>query len=108
MDKEQNILRHILEADLIAKNYDDLKEQHIETVNHLIAALDERDAYWRKLHYLKQQVKKMYTEENMHKIFYLGCSLQTDLKIGNVKYKPKGELFKDYMQNINQSKQEKQ
>ncbi len=108
MDREQNILRYILEAELIAKDYNDLKEEYINMVNRLIVALDERDEYQGKLHYLKQQMKKMYTEENMHKIFYLGCSLQTDLKIGNVKYKPKGELFKDYMQNINQSKQEKQ
>jgi len=45
-----------------------------------------------------------YTEEDMHKMFYLGCSLKTDLKIGKVDYKPKGELFKDYLQSINQPK----
>ncbi len=53
MDKEQNILRYMLEADLIAEDYDDLKKQYIETVNHLITALDERDAYWGKLHQAK-------------------------------------------------------
>ena len=53
MDREQNILRHILEADLIAKDYDDLKEQYIKTVNHLITALDERDEYQGKLHQAK-------------------------------------------------------
>jgi len=53
MDREQNILRHILEADLIPKNYDDLKEQYIKTVNHLITALGERDEYQGKLHQAK-------------------------------------------------------
>jgi hypothetical protein len=71
MDREQNILRHILEVDLIAKNYDDLKEQHIETVNRLIAALDERDAYWRKLHHTKKmeldKLKEAYSMGRMNK-----------------------------------------
>jgi hypothetical protein len=71
MDREQNILRHILEADLIAKNYDDLKEQHIKTVNHLIAALNERDEYQGKLHQTKKmeldKLKEAYSMGRMNK-----------------------------------------
>ncbi len=71
MDKEQNILRYILKADLIAKDYDDLKEQYIETINHLIKALDERDAYWRKLHHTKKmeldKLKEAYSMGRMNK-----------------------------------------
>jgi len=44
----------------------------------------------------------LFTLEDMHKIFYLGCSLQTDLKSGKLEYKPKGEVFKDYIQSIQQ------
>ncbi len=73
MDREQNILRHILEADLIPKNYDDLKEQYIKTVNHLITALDERDEYQGKLHYAKNK-KQGYTENDMYKAFGFGQS----------------------------------
>jgi len=71
MDREQNILRHILEADLIAKNYDDLKKQHIEKINHLIEALDERDVYWGKLHQAKKmeldKLKEAYSMGRMNK-----------------------------------------
>jgi len=71
MDKEQRILRYILEADLIAKDYGDLKEQHIETINHLIKALDERDAYWGKLHQTKKmeldKLKEAYSMGRMNK-----------------------------------------
>jgi hypothetical protein len=62
MDKEQNILRYILEADLIAKDLPDLKERYIETINHLIKALDERDECYGKLRHAKSMEKRAHQE----------------------------------------------
>jgi hypothetical protein len=45
---------------------------------------------------------KQFTLVGMQKMFYLGCSLQSDLKSGKLEYKPKGEVFNDYIKSIQQ------
>jgi hypothetical protein len=48
---------------------------------------------------------KRFTLDDMHKMFYLGSLLQTDLKSGKLEYKPKGEVFNDYIQPLQQPKE---
>lgn len=71
MDREQNILRYILEADLIVKDYNDLKEEYINMINRLIVALDKRDEYQGKLHQTKKmeldKLKEAYSMGRMGK-----------------------------------------